>query len=77
MCEPRIVAHSETRLPENLPVGRHCAAGREVNQGESQVMAELMCHSRLSFPSYHEASETCGVCYTSGERCKPLDWPTA
>ena len=77
MCEPRIVAHGETRLPKNLPVCRHCAAGREVNQSEPRILAELVCHSRLGPPSYHQASETCGVCYMSGERCKPLDWPTA
>ena len=77
MCEPRIVAHGETRLPKNLPICRHGAAGREVKQGEPRLLAELVCHSRLSSPSYHQASEACGVGYMSGERCKPLDWPTA
>jgi len=77
MCEPRIVAHGETRLPKNLPVCRHGAAGREVNQGERWILAELVCHSRLRPPSYHQASETCGMGYMSGKRCKALDWPTA
>jgi hypothetical protein len=77
MCEPRIVAHGETRLPENLPVCRHGAAGREVKQGKPRILAELVGHSRLGSPAYHQASQTCGVCDMSGERCKALDWPTA
>jgi len=77
MGEPRIVAHSEMRLPKNLPVCRYGATGREVKQGKPRILAELVCHSRLGSPSYHQASETCGVCYMSGERCKALDGPTA
>lgn len=77
MGEPRIVAHSEARLPKNLPVCRHGAAGRAVNQGEPWLLAELVCHSRLGPPSYHQASETRGACYMSGKRCKALDRPAA